>query len=114
MSAEAEEAYALAEQRIAQAKAEGWRELFLSGDGVKRKDFRRSGNKNLKALESLPPQISDLENLRQLSLNNTNIDNIDYIHNLQQIERLNISHTNISARKNSIFFKSLIKDKSEI
>lgn len=79
----ADEAYEAARAEIARVKAWGATVLRLD-----REPFR--------ALNSLPPEIADLDALRTLNLNNTHVSDISQLNNLTGIQTLSLNHTQIS------------------
>jgi internalin A len=73
---------------IAQAEREGWTELDLSGNDLKR----------------IPPEISKLLNVKELNLCGNQIDAIpDAISQLQNLQKLNLSRNQISLIPDTIF-----------
>ncbi|MEM1152054.1 MAG: hypothetical protein AAGI03_16180 [Pseudomonadota bacterium] len=98
MSAEAEEAYALAEELIAQAKAEGWEFLNLSGNTSKEthKDEKRSGDERFENVEVLPPQLSDLKHLTRLDLDNTQVAELKPLAGLTALQALYLDRSQVT------------------
>lgn len=76
----AEDAYKEAQKRIAAAKAERSPELHLSGLDI----------------EEIPPEIEDLDWLKRLQLDLTNIEDIGVLSHLTNLEVLNLDRTKVS------------------
>lgn len=68
---EAAEAYRIAEARIAEAKATGAKALNLSTFEFEHEGTTFPGDKRLRALASIPPELADLTALTRLSLSRT-------------------------------------------
>ncbi|MEM8699597.1 MAG: leucine-rich repeat domain-containing protein [Pseudomonadota bacterium] len=93
-----EKAYALAETRIAEAKAGGHRYLNLSGDSVtvRYSDEARSGDAAFKHLTTLPPQLTELTQLRRLDLDYTQVSNLTPLNTLTGLQVLYLISTQVS------------------
>ncbi|MEM7270715.1 MAG: leucine-rich repeat domain-containing protein, partial [Pseudomonadota bacterium] len=83
---DAEKAYAAAEKAIAKAKREGATELRF--DGLR-------GDK-WKALETLPPQIANLDKLETLDLSNTQVADIAPLAGLSALQELYLNRTQVA------------------
>ena len=83
-----EKAYALAEDRIAEAKAGGHVYLNLSGYELVRtfEGETRAGDEALRNLTTLPPQIADLTTLRRLDLDGTQVADLDPIRGMNGMQ----------------------------
>lgn len=80
---EADKAYALAEGLIAKARALRAREL-------------RFDREDLRALETLPPEIADLDALGNLVLNNTAVSDLSPIAGLGALDKLHLDQTAVT------------------
>ncbi len=79
----ADDAYAVAERRIAEAKANGADKLSLS-------------QKDTRALTQIPPEIIGLETLHLLNLDNTQIADLTPIAGMTRITSLSLDNTQIA------------------
>ncbi len=80
MSPEALDAFEEAKRRIANAKATGADELYLS----------------IKALDRLPPEIADLSDLKQIDLRSTEVEDISHLAAMTGMQTLTLSSTQIT------------------
>ena len=91
-------AYALAEDRIAEAKAGGHVYLNLSGSESERtfEGETRAGDEALRPLTTLPPQIADLTTLRRLDLDGTQVADLEPIRGMNGMQRLSLNDTQVA------------------
>ena len=92
-----EEAYKLAEDRIAEAKAGGWKFLNIGGSATEFEygGEKRAGSEKLAALTEVPPAIAELTDLELLDLAYTQVSDLRVFAGLTGLQRLFLENTQV-------------------
>ncbi len=90
---DADEAYRIAEERIAEAKATGAKALNLSPNDSSIGEDEFPGDKRLRALAAIPPDLAGLTALTRLDLDGTQIADLAPLAGLTALQTLYLSDT---------------------
>ena len=100
--ADAEMAYRVAEERIAEAKATGAKWLTLSSLIVQDEAKKSNGAQRAVYLESIPPEISELVNLESLKIDTGRSIKLSPLKSLQSIKHLELRFSSGNLDKETI------------
>ena len=93
---DADVAYRIAEERIERARAENLPFLCLSPKGAKDLGVEWDDDDGLRALVDLPPEISELSDLRRLDLDGTQVVDISPLAHMEALQTLLLTGTQVA------------------